>query len=184
MLIRLHRYYEKPIFHVFNDKSGNKLFTNNFDHFILAGGAQIHQFSFWKLLSILLILGNRFLVLWDKQSSLIFLIFLQDFTMSRSSRQEVFCKKGVLRNFTKFTCTRASFLIKLQAKACNFIKKETVAQAFSCEFWKISKDTFLYETPRVAASVCPLQETSYFLWKQISMTITSKSFGYLLHLQK
>ena len=28
---------------------------------------------------------------------------------------EVFCKKGVLRNFAKKTCARASFLIKLQA---------------------------------------------------------------------
>ena len=33
---------------------------------------------------------------------------------SRSSRSVVFCKKGVLRNFAKFTCTRVSFLIKLQ----------------------------------------------------------------------
>ena len=36
----------------------------------------------------------------------------------RSSRPEVFCKKGVLRNFaesTKTACARVSFLIKLQA---------------------------------------------------------------------
>ena len=35
----------------------------------------------------------------------------------RSSRPEVFCKRGVLRNFTKFTgkhLSRVSFLIKLQ----------------------------------------------------------------------
>ena len=44
----------------------------------------------------------------------------------RSSRPEVFCKKGVPRNFAKFTkniCARLSFAIKLQAKANNFIKK-------------------------------------------------------------
>ena len=29
--------------------------------------------------------------------------------------------------------------------ACNFIKKETLAQVFSCEFCKISKNTFLTE---------------------------------------
>ena len=29
--------------------------------------------------------------------------------------------------------------------ACNFIKKETLAQVFSCEFWEISKNTFFTE---------------------------------------
>ena len=62
--------------------------------------------------------------------------------MIRSSRQEVFCEKGVLRNFTKLT-----------GKHCNFIKKETLAQVFSCKFCVISKKTFSYRTPLVAASV-------------------------------
>ena len=35
---------------------------------------------------------------------------------------------------------------------CNFIKKETLAQLFSCEFCKISKNIFYYKTPLVAAS--------------------------------
>ena len=51
--------------------------------------------------------------------------------MCRSSRQEAFCKKGVLRNFAKFTVA-----------GCNFIHKETLAQVFSCEFCKISKNNF------------------------------------------
>ena len=66
----------------------------------------------------------------------------------RSSRHEVFCRKGVIRSFAKFTgktCTRVSFLIKLQAWACNFIKKETPAQVFSCEFCEITKNTFFTE---------------------------------------
>ena len=37
---------------------------------------------------------------------------------------------------------RVSFLIKLQG---NFIRKEVLAKAFSCEFWKISKNTFFTE---------------------------------------
>ena len=37
--------------------------------------------------------------------------------------------------------------------ACNFIKKETLAQVFSCEFCEISKNTFFYRTPLVAAFV-------------------------------
>ena len=36
------------------------------------------------------------------------------------------------------------FLIKLQA--CNFTKKETLAQVFSYEFFKISKITFFQNT--------------------------------------
>ena len=36
--------------------------------------------------------------------------------------------------------------------ACNFIKKETLTQVFSCEFCEISKNTFSYRTPPVAAS--------------------------------
>ena len=39
------------------------------------------------------------------------------------------------------------------AQACNFIKKETLAQVFSCEFCEISKNIFPYRTPPVAASV-------------------------------
>ena len=35
-------------------------------------------------------------------------------------------------------CVKVSFLIKLQAEACNFIKRKTLEQVFSCEFWGIS----------------------------------------------
>ena len=35
---------------------------------------------------------------------------------------------------------------------CNFIKKETLVQVFSCEFCGISKNTFSYRTPQVVAS--------------------------------
>ena len=34
---------------------------------------------------------------------------------------------------------------------CNFIKKETLAQVFSCEFFEISKNTFLIEHLRTTA---------------------------------
>ena len=67
---------------------------------------------------------------------------------------EVFCKKSVFKNFIKFTgnaCARISFLIKLHA--CNFIKKETLAQVFSCEFFKIFKNTLFTEQLWRTASV-------------------------------
>ena len=74
--------------------------------------------------------------------------------LSRSSRPDVFIKKGVLRNVTKFTGKHPCqdlFLIKLP-ETCNFIKKEILAQVFYCEFCEISKSTFLHRTPLVAAS--------------------------------
>ena len=45
----------------------------------------------------------------------------------------------ISQNSQENTCVRVSFLIKLQAWTCNFVKKETLAQVFSCEFCEISK---------------------------------------------
>ena len=64
----------------------------------------------------------------------------------RSSPMEVLRKKGVLKNFTKFTG-------KHLCQSCNFIKKQTLAQVFSCEFCEIFENTYFYRTPLVAASV-------------------------------
>ena len=50
------------------------------------------------------------------------------------------------------------------ASACNFIKKETLAQVFFYEFWEISKNTFSYRTPPMAASrVTGLEFYGYFI---------------------
>ena len=49
------------------------------------------------------------------------------------------------------TLVPVSFLIKLQA-ACNFIKKDTLTQVFSCEFCEISKNIFFTEHFRTTAS--------------------------------
>ena len=40
----------------------------------------------------------------------------------------------------------------LNNQVCNFIKKETLAQVFSSEFYEIFKNTFFYRTPLMAAS--------------------------------
>ena len=66
------------------------------------------------------------------------------FSVARSSRLEVFCKKGVLKKFAKFTgkhLCQISFLIKLLVDAYNFIKKKTLTQVFSCEFSRAFKIT-------------------------------------------
>ena len=52
----------------------------------------------------------------------IYFINLRYFSFDRSSRPEVFCKK---------------------ISACNFSKKEILAQVFCCEFCEIFKNTFL-----------------------------------------
>ena len=80
----------------------------------------------------------------------------------------------IWQNSQENTCARVSFLIKLQTRdqvlhqvlqkiqldqrpeACNFIKKETLAQVFSCEFCKISKNTFFTEHLLATASALSL----------------------------
>ena len=69
---------------------------------------------------------------------------------NRSSLPELFCKKGVHRNFPKFTGKHLClFFIKVIKK---IIKKEALAQVFSCEFCGILKNIFSYRTPQVANS--------------------------------
>ena len=67
----------------------------------------------------------------------------------------MFCKKIVLTYYAKLTGKR------------NLIKKETLAQAFSCEFYEISKNTFSYKTPLVAASEHNLYLTLFIAKLQV-----------------
>ena len=74
--------------------------------------------------------------------------------MTETVAQRYSVKKMFLeisQNSQQNTCARVS-LSNLQAEACNFIKKETLAQVFSSEFCEVSKNTFSYGTPPVAAS--------------------------------
>ena len=68
----------------------------------------------------------------------------------RCSVKKVFLR--IWQNSQENTCARVLFLIKLQASAGNFIKKETLAQGFSCEFCEISKNSFFYGIPPGTAS--------------------------------
>ena len=63
----------------------------------------------------------------------------------RSSLSVVFYTKVVLKNFAKF----APESLFNQDK---FIKRETLAQVFSCEFCEVFKNIYFYRTPLVAAS--------------------------------
>ena len=85
-------------------------------------------------------------------------ITFHDLRMSeyRSSRPDVFCKIGVLRNFTKFTGKPVyqSLFFGLQ------LKKETLVLVFSCEFCEISKNTFFIEHLQwlLLANLCTIQK--------------------------
>ena len=66
----------------------------------------------------------------------------------RSSHRTWSVRKGVLKRFARFIgkllCQRL-FFNKVVGAACNFIKKESLAQVFSYEFCEIFKSTFLTE---------------------------------------
>ena len=59
--------------------------------------------------------------------------------VQKCSVKKAFLK--ILQNSQENTCDRVSFL----GLACNFIKKETLAQVFSCEFCEIVNNTFFIE---------------------------------------
>ena len=58
----------------------------------------------------------------------------------RCSVKKVFLE--ILQNSQENTQGRVSFLIRLLDEACKFIKKEAMAQVFSCGFYEIFKNTF------------------------------------------
>ena len=83
-------------------------------------------------------------------SSWLFLlnIFVSNSSNSYNRRSHRRCsiEIGVLKNFTNFTgkhLCQSLLFSKVRPYACNFIKKETLALAFSCEFCEIFKNTFL-----------------------------------------
>ena len=85
-------------------------------------------------------------------------------TAIRSSHRRCSIKNGVLKNFAKLTgkhlCQSLVFN-KVADSACNFIKKETLVQVFSCEFCKIFKNTFYTEHLWTTASALLKLLTDY-----------------------
>ena len=96
----------------------------------------------------------------------------------------MFCKKGVLKNFARLTGKHPCQ--NLFCRPCNFIKKETLAQVFSREFYKIFKNTsgrlflsenslhFPYFTEKIHRS-----STEELLWK-MSQKSQDKIYGGVL----
>ena len=74
----------------------------------------------------------------------------------------------ISQNSQENTCARGSFLIKLQASG-HVTKKESLAQALSCEFCEISKNTFPTEHTRITAFVTLL--LLFFLWRSVAIAL-------------
>ena len=72
----------------------------------------------------------------------------------------------ISQNSQENTCARESFLM-----ACNFIKKDSLGQLFSCGFCQISKNTFFIEHLRTTASVSCLQKRNDFSNLKLSTKI-------------
>ena len=72
----------------------------------------------------------------------------------RDSHSQIFYKIGALKNLPKFIekdLRRSYFLIKLKVGNLQLYQKESLAQMFSCEFWKTYKNTFFKKHLRVTA---------------------------------
>ena len=100
---------------------------------------------------------SRMVIFWE-----IVNVFQSLTIVCRSSRQEVFLKKDVLRNFAKFTGKH----LCQSLRPANLLKKR-LAQVFSCEFYEISKNTVLYRTPPAAASVDAWLGSGIHLWNSL-----------------
>ena len=103
----------------------------------------------------------------------------------------MFHNKGALRNSAKFTgkhrCQGLFFNRiagrpenEISKKVFNFIKKESLAQVLSGEFGEISKNTFCYKTPPVAASdTLRLQSQQTFTCSKLTIERAEKCMRYL-----
>ena len=79
-----------------------------------------------------------------------------EITHYRSSQQEVFCKKGVLRNFSKFTgkhlCPRLFFNKVAGLRPATLLKKRLWHRCFPVNFAKFLRIPFFTEHLRATAS--------------------------------
>ena len=71
---------------------------------------------------------------------------MQIATIRTNSHQRCSIKKGVLRNFAKYTRKH------VRQSLFNLSKKETMVQVLSCEFWEIFNNSFFTEHLRATAS--------------------------------
>ena len=68
------------------------------------------------------------------------------YCLIKLSTEAVFLRCSVKKLFLE-TSQNSQENTCLEPQTCNFIKKETLEQVFSCKFCEISKNTFSYKTP-------------------------------------
>ena len=88
-------------------------------------------------------------------------ILCDQFSRCRGSHRRWSARKAVLR------------------KACSVIKKESLAQVFSCEFCKISKNTFSTEHLRTTAFQNEIMKKKKYLELQTFQQLCSMTSAYL-----
>ena len=84
----------------------------------------------------------------------------------------VLLKKMFIKIFKKFIgihLYQSLYLIKLQTGNSKFMKKETLAQVFSCEFGEIFKNTVFTERLRGTVSV------STYFWPMFPFTLVENT---------
>ena len=77
---------------------------------------------------------------------------------------------NISQNSQENPYAKASFLTKLSG-VCNFIKKETLAQVFSCEFCENIKNTFFTEQFRVTTSDIEVQVIVIYNYRKYTFAI-------------
>ena len=121
-------------------------------------------------------------MLWGRNYNIFTSFFI--IMISQSSYPDVFCKKGVLRNFTKFTgrhlCQSLFFNKAAGLSPATLLKKRLWHRCFFYEFCKISNNTFCYRTPLVAASVKSYYHSSTLTFYVLLKIFSRSIFAHLL----
>ena len=127
------RYHPKKMGHILKNKQKNKcVWTHEIIRLIIMEmkikmkirSDRSRFFKLYKWYQIAQSAANVKMICTDADTYVIVL------STMRSSRPDVFCKKGVLRNFTKFTGKRLC-----QSLFFNKVAEETHAQVFSYKFY-------------------------------------------------
>ena len=111
--------------------------------------------------------------------------WLQRSNFLKKKSPEMFCKKVVLKYFTKVT---GKYLFQSlffpEVSAWNFIKKETLSQVFSCGFCEEFKNTFFIEhLPWLLLSLSitsgfPMFSVGHRKWLSVTSGFLMFSMGY------
>ena len=99
---------------------------------------------------------------------------------SRISHRRCSVRKGVIRNFAKFTGKHLCQSLFFNKVAGHVIKKEILAQAFSCEFCKISKNTFFAEHLWATISKNPIHGILNLIEARRNLNLSKNGFHFRL----